>query len=259
MNLDIENLQVVSIYEKHEKIDFSKNIFLNGISPYHLEFLKSKDFNKEIFVSGHFNRKIIEENWPWSINCINLYQEKNSSTFIDREFDFFVFEGETNFFSGIDIATKILKELDPKGEKTYYIPHFVVGRNSSTQYTTDFQEHIHSSPLVWEDFYRAQTDWLPSEHILDEVEAIEKLSGRCLIVSPSISYHQPIYNWSLNSIRKGSHIFASKRSAFTSLSEEEFFFPSQYIFNYSPFSNTSRINILVISQLIDLLRSKYNV
>lgn len=259
MNLNIKKLRFISPYDDYGDIKEDDNIFLNGISPEFLDFVQRKNVLNNIFVAGDFNYKLLTKNYPDLSNRITKYLEKIELKENQHSFDYFVFEGESNFFSGISLATKILKEIDPRGEKSFYIPHHAVGRNYPSQFTSDFQEHMHSLPISWEDFYRRQVEWLPENHVLDPDEAQDRLDGNILIINPSISYFQPLYQWSLEKVREGHSLFASCRSAFQGIANESSFFESQMLYNYSPLSLSSEINNLLVNNLLLRLRNTFNV
>lgn len=232
-------------------------VLLNGLLP-NLIFQLLETTNKDIYFIGDFNFNLAKQNWSSKSHRFYQYKEETNIS-SSAPFDAFIFEGETNFFSGIDIFSSIMKEIDPKGEKTFVVPHFYSGKYPPNRYFSDYHDHLHRDNKYWEDFYFENVSWLNKDQIINSSKDFEPKFQNPLIVLPNISYHQPIYSFSTKLIRNGATIFTSERSPYTSFTNSGYIFDSFDLINYSPFEPNSYYSKKSISRLSKRLKDIVNV
>lgn len=258
-----EELAEINIYNYNSPELFEKrtSFLSNGFFPKVTGELLRR--GKSMYFLSRYNLEIANMYYPEFSCNLHLVSPlegggRRSST---PTVKYIVYEGHTNFFSGIDISTKLISRIvtEHKMLNSYILTHVEPGVRLPVQFTADFDYHIHDTPMLWEEFY--------SKILKDfkvcggkEVCQLHDVDPKnVLIINCSTSYHQPFFYETMKLLRGGAMFFGSSRNPYKDYFGKRHVetFDAATLRNWSPFHKDSYINLALEERLYKLLAGRF--
>ncbi|MBG60727.1 MAG: hypothetical protein CME67_02810 [Halobacteriovoraceae bacterium] len=258
-----DELVEVNIYNyNNQRLFENNNAFLfNGFFPnLAAELLRQK---KSISFLSRYNLEIANKYFPEYETHLHLVppslEKTNQSN--QRSIRNIVYEGHANFFSGIDLSTRLICTMvsENRGLESFISTHIEPSVRVPVQFTSDFDHHIHDLPMHWESFYsKVQEEFKACGGI--DLSLTDDLDPRStLIINCSTSYHQPFFHKTFELLEGGASFFGSTRNPY-----QDYFglnnietFHATAIRNWSPFHPESYINLALEQRLVGLLKRRF--
>ncbi|MBC75048.1 MAG: hypothetical protein CME64_03455 [Halobacteriovoraceae bacterium] len=258
-----DELVEINIYNHNNQrlIEKHNSFLFNGFFPNLAGALLRS--GKNVYFLSRYNLKIALEHFPDAAAHLHLVPPimEKRVTGKQRSFKNIVYEGHANFFSGIDISTRLIHRIVSKNQalNAYISTHVEPGVRAPVQFTSDFDLHIHEPPLHWESFYsKILMDF--KGHGGQDLDLVGDLDPEStLIINCSTSYHQPFFHRTLELLKEGASFFGSSRNPYqdcfgTSNIET---FHAGTLRNWSPFHPDSYINLSLEERLIGALERRF--
>ncbi len=248
-------------YSDYESILKSDLILFNGFFPDLGR--KILAYGKEIYFLSSYNLNIAKAYFPGKEKCLKLIQKFDRPT--DKKTNIIeniVYEGHTNFFSGIDISIKLMNRLSDYNPNLnlFLVPHIEPGLRAPVQFTADFDYHLHGQVISWEEFYTNIINSFLGQ-VSSSPEVFDSLEPeKTLILNCSNSYHQSFFDNSLKHIIKGADFYGSTRNPYADYlgGDGIHMYESSLLRNWSPFHQKSFLNRLIEERLFNHLIKRIN-